>query len=57
MYIDLTFDDKGNFLAYSSTGTLIIENAADKFINLNDRNSYVLLKVYMATTPGVIDGR
>ena len=56
-YIDSTFDEKGNFFAYSSTGTLIIENATDKFINLSDSNSYAFLKVYMATTPGVIDGR
>ena len=56
-YTGSTFDDKGNFLAYSSTGTLVIENATDKFICLNDNNAYAFLKVYTATRPSVIDGR
>ena len=56
-YTGATFDDKGNFFAYSSTGTLVIENATNKFISINDSNAYAYLKFYAATTPGVIDGR
>ncbi|MBO4779122.1 MAG: hypothetical protein J5497_00640, partial [Selenomonadaceae bacterium] len=56
-YAGAFFDDAGNFVAYSSTGALIVQNAADKVININDYAGNPCFKAYAASTSGVIDGR
>ena len=53
---DATFAD-GNFYLGTDSGTLVIENAANKIIDLEDANGDDIAKAYKATTAGVIDGR
>ena len=49
--------NNGNFLVQSSTGTLTIENVADKIIDLRDANGNVFVKAYTPSQAGLIDGR
>ena len=46
-----------NFVVNSLTGTLTIENVADKIIDLRDGAGNEFVKAYKASAAGVIDGR
>ena len=56
-YTGSTFDDSGNFYVSSSTGALVIQNAADKIVDLRDGAGKAFIKAFNASTAGVIDGR
>ena len=56
-YTGAFFDGNGNFFAGSTTGALVVQNAADKVIDLTDAAGNDFVKAYQATTAGVIDGR
>ena len=47
----------GNFQVYSPTGTLTVENVADKIIDLRDGDGNVFVKAYTPSQAGLIDGR
>ncbi len=47
----------GNFALTSDSGTLLIQDANDKVIDLRDGANNPFAKAYAATTAGVIDGR
>lgn len=51
-----TFAD-GNFYLGTDSGTLVIQNAANKIIEFEDANENDIAKAYKATTAGLIDGR
>ena len=57
VYTGAFYDGAGNFFAGSTTGALVIQNAADKVVDLSDASGNSFVKAYMATTAGVIDGR
>ena len=46
-----------NFVVNSSAGTLVIQNAADKVVDLRDSAGNEFVKAYKASTAGVIDMR
>ncbi len=56
-YTGAFYDGNGNFFAGSTTGALVVQNAADKVIDLKDAAGNDFVKAYSATTAGVIDGR
>lgn len=47
----------GNFALGSDTGTLLIQNAYNKRIDLTDGEGNDVAQAYVGTNPGVIDGR
>ena len=51
-----TFVD-GNFVLTSASGSLVVENAANKVVEFTDGNGNDFIKAYAATNPGTIDGR
>ncbi len=57
LYTGSTFDSSGNFFVGSSTGTLTIQDAMDKLVNIVDANGDDFIKAYKASAPGLIDGR
>ena len=57
VYTGSFYDGAGNYFIGSSTGALVIQNAADKVIDLSDAAGNSFIKAYSATTAGVIDGR
>ena len=57
VYTTSFYDGAGNFFVGSSTGALVIQNAPDKVIDLQDVAGNDFLKAYSATAAGVIDGR
>ena len=57
MYTGATFDTSGNFFVGSSTGTLTIQDAMDKLVDIIDASDNAFIKAYQASTAGVIDGR
>ena len=56
-YTGATFDETGNFFVGSPTGTLAIQNATDKIVDLRDASDNDFIKAYQPSTAGVIDGR
>ena len=46
-----------NFVVNSSSGTLTIQNATDKIVDLRDASGGEFLKAYQASATGVVDGR
>ena len=46
-----------DFFVSSATGTLAIQNTADKVIDIVDANGNAFIKAYTPSTAGVIDGR
>ena len=57
IYTGSFYDGTGNFFVGSSTGALVIQNSADKVIDLSDAAGNSFVKAYSATTAGIIDGR
>ena len=56
-FVGATFDGAGNFFVNSNVGTLAIQNANDKIIDLSTADGNTFVTAYESTNPNVIDGR
>ena len=52
-----TFDGAGNFIVNSNLGTLTVQNARDKVIDLSTADGETFVAAYESSVPTVLDGR